>query len=69
MIKLHKWLRNNNMKSTMIMQVHDEIVLEVAENELAEVSKQTNLIMSQACELKVPLLVSIGTGHNWLEAH
>ncbi len=53
----------------MIMQVHDELVFEVARDELDAVREQIRARMSGAADLKVPLLVDIGVGSNWDEAH
>jgi DNA polymerase-1 len=51
------------------MQVHDELVLEVAEEAAAQVSFETRRRMSAAAVLRVPLKVDVGTGRNWDEAH
>ena len=53
----------------MVMQVHDELVLEVAAAEVDAVCDQLCLLMSGAAELSVPLLVEAGVGDNWDEAH
>jgi DNA polymerase-1 len=49
----------------MILQVHDELIFEVPENEVAEVSKLVKEGMENVVELKVPLIVDMGTGDNW----
>ena len=69
MIYMQNWLVNQNLESTMIMQVHDEIVLESPNAELDIIMKQTPMIMASAAQLKVPLIVTICQGANWLEAH
>ena len=69
MISVDKWLEKSNLKSVMIMQVHDELVLEVPELELAEVTDGLKLHMESAANLKVPLVVDAGVGNNWDEAH
>ena len=51
------------------MQVHDELVLEVPEAEIALVSEKLPLLMAQAGNLKVPLVAEVGIGMNWDEAH
>jgi DNA polymerase I - 3''-5'' exonuclease and polymerase domains len=51
------------------MQVHDELVLEVAEDAVATVKHELGRIMSSAAELAVPLVVDIGNGENWDKAH
>ena len=53
----------------MIMQVHDELVFEVAEDQVEAVSNEVCRLMSAAAELAVPLLVEVGVGNNWDEAH
>ena len=53
----------------MILQVHDELVLEVREDLVEQVREQVKLLMSSAAELDVPLLVEVGVGDNWDEAH
>jgi DNA polymerase-1 len=69
MISVDNWLENSEMKSGIIMQVHDELVLEVFENELTTVIKQLQKRMSNAADLKIPLVVDVGVGENWEEAH
>ena len=69
MISVDTWLEKSNLKSVMIMQVHDELVLEVPELELAEVTDGLKLHMESAANLKVPLVVDAGVGNNWDEAH
>ncbi|MEX2488699.1 MAG: DNA polymerase [Pseudomonadales bacterium] len=53
----------------MIMQVHDELVFEIAEADLAAARKAIVDLMQTAAELRVPLLVEAGSGQNWDEAH
>jgi DNA polymerase I len=53
----------------VIMQVHDELVLEVAEDSVDEVSAEISRLMSSAADLAVPLVVDVGVGDNWDEAH
>jgi len=69
MIDVDAWLQSAKPDAIMIMQVHDELVLEVAESELDEVSKQLENLMAGAAELAVPLEVGLGVGDNWDEAH
>ena len=59
----------NNFKSKMILQVHDELVFDVYKPELEELKKVVIEKMQSAAQLKVPLTVDFGTGQNWLEAH
>ena len=53
----------------MILQVHDELIFEVAEKDLEQLKKIVIREMESATRLKVPLVVDHGTGYNWLEAH
>jgi DNA polymerase-1 len=69
MIKIHDWLNLENIPAKMIMQVHDELVFEVEENHLASIKNKIKEMMENAVKLSVPLLVSIGVGDNWDEAH
>jgi DNA polymerase-1 len=67
MIDLHRALREGNFKSRMLLQVHDELVLEAPEAEVAEVAALTRQVMAQAYPLKVALKVDVEVGDNWLE--
>jgi len=69
MIDVFNTLKEENLKSRMIMQVHDELVLEVHNDEKEEVEKIVREKMENAMELKVPLVVDMGRGTNWDEAH
>ena len=70
MISMHAWLNTaTGLDIIMIMQVHDELVFEIAEQDVAAARPQIVTIMSGAATLKVPLLVDVGTGINWDEAH
>ncbi|MCX7106515.1 MAG: DNA polymerase I [Methylococcales bacterium] len=69
MIKTDQWLLEDKPDAKMIMQVHDELVFEVAENQVESCSALIRNIMSSAADLNVPLLVDIGVGNNWDEAH
>jgi len=69
MISVDDWLQNSDLDSVIIMQVHDELVLEVPEQELEIVSAGLAQRMEQATSLKVPLVVDVGVGDNWDEAH
>ena len=70
MISLHGWLgREEQSGVTMIMQVHDELVFEVAKKQLVAVRGPIEQHMTGAASLKVPLVVDIGVGANWDEAH
>jgi len=69
MIKVQAWLDETQLDAKIIMQVHDELVLEVAEAQLEQVRAGLIARMSAAATLKVPLLVEAGVGDNWDEAH
>ena len=69
MIDVNNWLSGEKLQSRMIMQVHDELVLEVPENELDVVTAGLRDRMAEAVKLDVPLLVDVGVGDNWDEAH
>ena len=69
MVLVDEWLSESALDARMIMQVHDELVLEVADSQVAAVKEGIEEKMSQAAELDVPLLVEAGTGLNWDEAH
>ncbi|MBF6058909.1 DNA polymerase I [Thiomicrorhabdus heinhorstiae] len=69
MIQIDQWLDSTDLDIQMIMQVHDELVFEVAEKDLQAAKEKVKPLMEQALELKVPLIVEIGEGLNWDEAH
>jgi DNA polymerase-1 len=69
MIAVHGWLRREQLKTRLVMQVHDELVFEVPEDELAAVTAQVPALMAGVAELKVALLAEVGVGANWDEAH
>jgi DNA polymerase-1 len=69
MITVDGWLRDSGLHTRMIMQVHDELVFEVPEGELASVQPQVTGLMMNAAQLAVPLVVESGIGNNWDEAH
>ncbi|MEH6589309.1 MAG: DNA polymerase I [Halioglobus sp.] len=69
MLDVDSWLSQGDVDARMVMQVHDELVLEVAEVEVATVSTEVCRLMSEAASLAVPLLVEAGVGNNWDEAH
>ena len=69
MIKVQHWLETEKLQTRLIMQVHDELVLEVPMGELARVKESLPGLMCNVAALKVPLLVEVGAGKNWDEAH
>ncbi|MBX9266365.1 DNA polymerase I [Chromobacterium violaceum] len=69
MIAVQDWLERDGLQSKLIMQVHDELVLEVPQAELEQVKRRLPEIMAGAAELKVPLLAEVGAGDSWEAAH
>jgi DNA polymerase I len=69
MIRIHETLKKQNLRSKMILQVHDELIFDVFKPELEVLKKIVVYEMENAVKLDVPLLVEAGVGDNWLEAH
>jgi len=69
MIAVQDWLESTHKQSKMIMQVHDELVLEVQDAEFDEVRARLPELMCGVAKLKVPLVAEVGTGANWEVAH
>ena len=69
MIDIHHWLQESDLEARMIMQVHDELVFEVRQADVAALGEQLRQRMAAAAGLKVPLTVDVGVGDNWDEAH
>ncbi|MEE4281959.1 MAG: DNA polymerase I, partial [Pseudomonadales bacterium] len=69
MIEVFYWLRDSKLDGDMIMQVHDELVFEVAQDDSAALIEGVTRLMQDAAELTVPLIVDSGVGANWDEAH
>ncbi|MBU0753434.1 MAG: DNA polymerase I [Gammaproteobacteria bacterium] len=69
MIAVQRWLDDAGMQSKLILQVHDELVLEVPDAEVAAVRHELPKLMGGVARLAVPLLVDVGVGANWDEAH
>jgi len=69
MLAVQGWLDAQRLQTRLIMQVHDELVLEVAEAELTRVQERLPALMCGVAELKVPLKVEVGVGPNWEAAH
>jgi len=69
MVAVDNWLSESVLDAKVILQVHDELVLEVREDLVEQVSERIKALMSAAAELDVPLLVEVGVGNNWDEAH
>ena len=69
MIAVQRFLEKEALQSSLILQVHDELVLEVPDDELDTILEHLPGLMSRVATLKVPLIVEIGTGNNWDQAH
>ncbi|MBI3056237.1 MAG: DNA polymerase I, partial [Betaproteobacteria bacterium] len=69
MIAVQRWLAGGAMRTKLIMQVHDELVLEVPDAEVAAVQEHLPRLMNSVASLAVPLAVDLGTGSNWDQAH
>ncbi|WP_442498286.1 DNA polymerase I [Methylobacter sp. sgz302048] len=69
MISTDQWLQQKKPDAKMIMQVHDELVFEIAEDQLERCTASIRKLMCSAADLNVPLVVDIGIGNNWDEAH
>jgi len=69
MIAVDKALQAGNIDARVVMQVHDELVVEVAEKQVDALADLLRIEMESAAELRVPLQVDIGFGDNWDEAH
>lgn len=68
MIKMDKKLKESNMKATMLLQVHDELIFEAPEEELEQLEALVIQVMEGAVELSVPLKVDSNSGKSWYEA-
>lgn len=69
MIDVNHWLRNDGLKTNIIMQVHDELILESPEEELELILTEVPRRMAAIAKLSVPLVADIGSGNNWDQAH
>lgn len=69
MIAVQSWLESEQLTTRLVMQVHDELILEVPDAELGVVQEKLPQLMCNVATLKVPLLVEMGAGKNWDEAH
>jgi DNA polymerase-1 len=69
MIRVHDWLAAERLQTKLIMQVHDELVLEVPDAEVERVRAELPRLMSDVAQLAVPLAIEVGIGPNWERAH
>jgi DNA polymerase-1 len=69
MIAVENWLEREQLKTKLLLQVHDELVFDVPLDEIELLQAKLPDLMCNVAQLKVPLVVSIGIGDNWEEAH
>jgi len=69
MINIHRWMKEENLKSKMVLQVHDELVFDAHKTEVELLKIKIDDLMKNAIQLSVPMEIGIGVGNNWLEAH
>jgi len=69
MIAVQDWIDREHLQTRLVMQVHDELILEVPDDELARVRVELPPHMTQVTQLRVPLVVEVGVGANWDDAH
>ncbi|KOR29362.1 DNA polymerase I, partial [Achromatium sp. WMS1] len=69
MLQIDNWLSNERIPARMIMQVHDELVLEIHNDHVDQIRSQITKLMTTAATLRVPLVVNSGIGTNWEQAH
>ena len=69
MINIHEYLKQENLKTRMILQVHDELLFDAPKEEVEIVTPKIVELMTNALKLSVPMEVGLGVGENWLEAH
>jgi len=67
MINIHREIKKRNLKSKMLLQIHDELVFEVPQEEIEEMKSLVAELMSQAIKLSVPLKIDVKLGKNWAE--
>ena len=69
MIAVQAWIEENQMKTLLVLQVHDELVLEVPQDELEKVKAALPKLMQGVASLSVPLIAEVGSGDSWESAH
>lgn len=69
MVKVQSWLKDNKMHSLLVMQVHDELVVDAVDQEVDSIRSALPGLMCNVATLKVPLVVEVGAGPNWEQAH
>ena len=68
MVEIHKYLKKHQLKSKMILQVHDELIIDCKKDELEDITNMLVSIMENTCKLDVPLKVDVNYGDNWYAA-
>ena len=68
MVEIHNEMKNKNMKSKMIIQVHDELVFDCLKDEKDDLIEIMTRVMENVCNLEVPLKIEVEYGNNWYEA-
>ena len=68
MVNVHQYIKKNCPQVKLLLQIHDELLFELAESEAAQHAKWIRRLMSQAIPLSVPIVVDIAWGRNWLES-
>jgi DNA polymerase-1 len=69
MVAVDRWLRDGKLETRLVMQVHDELVLEAPATELETVKQRVRALMQGVAQLEVALVVDVGAGDNWDQAH
>lgn len=69
MVAVENWIESTGLHSRILLQVHDELILEVPDAELARIRAELPPLMTQVAQLRVPLVVEVGVGASWDEAH
>jgi DNA polymerase-1 len=69
MVAVQDWLKAEGLQTKMVMQVHDELVLDVPQQELEQIRMKLPSLMCDVAALKVPLVAEVGVGPNWEQAH
>jgi len=69
MIDIHAWMKKEQVRSKMVLQVHDELVFDIYNVELAQLKPYIESFMKNAIPIEVPMEIGMGSGMNWLEAH
>jgi DNA polymerase-1 len=69
MIAVQGWIDRERLSTKLLLQVHDELVLEAPNAELERVKRELPALMADVAALSVPLVVEVGSGNNWDEAH